>query len=161
MRTRLQLEDIELTSHEQYIDILYRLRKLTRYIVIVQTLGENKHDLHIDKAYMTMKLLSKKKTRKWFMTQTCGKPAVEYIFEKDNSFFVYLTSLESFFFSHYSHRGEYRPIWTDFGIDDDISFLDKDRQVLFGTCTHEGMAMIHPDVMKVDITYLDRSYLQK
>lgn len=156
MRSRSQLEDIELLNHEQYVDILYRLRKLTRYIMIVQTLGEDKNDLNIIKALSTMKLLSKKKTLKWFMTKTKGRPAVEYIFEKDNSFFLYLTSLESFFISHYTHRGEYRPTFTDFGILDDISFLDKDRQVLFGTCTHEGMAMIHPDVMKVDITYLNR-----
>lgn len=161
MRYQSQLEDIELINHEQYVDILYRLRKLTRYIVIVQTLGEDKGDLNIVKALSTMKLISKKKTQKWFMTETKGKPAAEYTFEKDNSFFLYLTSLESFFISHYTHRGEYRPIHSDFGILDDISFLDKDCQVLFGTCTHEGMAMIHPDVMKVDITYLNRNYQPK
>lgn len=86
MRSRSQLEDIELLNHEQYVDILYRLRKLTRYIMIVQTLGEDKNDLNIIKALSTMKLLSKKKTLKWFMTKTKARPAVEYIFEKDNSF---------------------------------------------------------------------------
>ncbi len=156
MSTREELERIELTSHEQYIELLYKLRKLTRYISIVQTLGEDKDDYNIYKALSAMKLLSKTSTRDWFATKTMGKPAVEYLFEKDNSYFIYLASLESFFISRVDHRGEYCPVFTHFGCDDDIAFLDKDKQILFYTCTHEGFAWIHPDVLKVDISYLNR-----
>ncbi len=64
MRTRNELETIYLTDHQQHIEMLSRLRKLTRRIVIVQIDGEVKDDPLIVNALSMMELITKRQTRK-------------------------------------------------------------------------------------------------
>ena len=52
---------INLTSHEQYLDILKKLKSKTSYIVLVQIDGEDKNDLNLVKALKHMELIGKKK----------------------------------------------------------------------------------------------------
>lgn len=157
MRTRNELETIYLTGHQQHIEILSRLRKPTRRIVIVQVDGEVKDDPLIVNALSMMELITKRQTREWFSTKTFGTPGVEYVFQKKRKFFDFLTGYDAFFVSlppsEYDRKG-YRVEYTDFDPSNDIAFLDENGQLLFYTCTHEGIAMIHPDVLKADISYL-------
>ena len=156
MSTREELERIELTSHEQYIELLVKLRKLTRYISIVQIDGEEKDDPIVLKAKSVMQLHHSRTTDNWFSTYAPRRQAAEYVFVKHKGFFDYLMGFESFFFSHYNKNGAYEPEYTDFNTCDDIAFFDDEMQLLFYTCTHEGFAWIYPDVLKVDISYLKR-----
>lgn len=156
------MEHIDLTDHEQHVEILTKLRKLTHRIVIVQVDGEVKDDPLIVKALSMMELLFKHQTWEWFSTDRFGgKPAVEYVFRKKREFFDFLKGYEAFFISDPPSRfdrKEYRVRYTDFNPANDIAFLDEDGQLLFYTCTHEGMAMIHPDVVHADISYLNKTY---
>ena len=46
---------------------------------------------------------------------------------------------------------------TDFGTDD-IAFLDSAQRPLFYATPHERVAMIHPDVLDVDISWIKKVY---
>ena len=98
MRTRNELETIYLTDHQQHIEMLSRLRKLTRRIVIVQIDGEVKDDPLIVNALSMMELITKRQTRKWFSTKTFGTPGVEYVFQNKRKFFDFLTGYDAFLF---------------------------------------------------------------
>lgn len=162
MRTRGELDHIYLTDHQQHLEILAKLRKLTRRIVIVQVDGEVKDDPLIVKALSMMELISKHQTKEWFSTKRWGgTPAVEYVFQKKREFFDFLKGYEAFFISDPPSkfdRKEYRVRYTDFDPANDIAFLDENGQLLFYTCTHEGMALIHPDVVNADISFLNKTY---
>lgn len=137
---------INLTSHEQYLDILKKLKSKTAYIVLVQIDGEDKNDLNLVKALKHMELIGKKKVNEWLGTRTSGLRAVRYIFKSDERYFKYLSNFDSFFFNTTDKWGCDAVEKTDFGFDD-IAFLDKNKQVLFFTITHEGCAAIHPDLL--------------
>ncbi|WP_426351102.1 hypothetical protein ACPWSR_07715 [Alloiococcus sp. CFN-8] len=137
---------INLTSHEQYLDILKKLKSKTAYIVLVQIDGEDKNDLNLVKALKQMELIGTKKVNEWLGTRTRGFPAVRYIFKFDERYIKYLSNFDSFFFNT-TDKWSYDAVEkTDFGFDD-IAFLDENRQVLFYTTTHEGYANILPDLM--------------
>ena len=137
---------INLTSHEQYLDILKKLRSKTAYIVLVQIDGEDKNDLNLVKALKQMELISKKNVSEWLGTKTRSTRPVQYVFKSDDRYFKYLSDFDSFFFNTTDKRGCDTVQKTDFGFDD-IAFLDKNKQVLFYTITHEGCTAIHPDLL--------------
>jgi hypothetical protein len=140
-------------DHAQYESLLLRLRKLSRYVVLVQIDGEAADDPHVLQAMETMVLVDKKPVCKWLGTDAFGR-AVQYeFFLNTKAFFNYLLQYPSFFFNE---RLDYSSIEdTSFGLDD-IAFLDKDRKPLFYTTTHEGLAWVRPDVLNVDLSYLRR-----
>lgn len=160
MRSEKEMIDYDETiqGHEQFVELLFKLRKLTKYITIVQLDRENKNDPLILKAKEKMVLLEKYKAQEWYGTLRLGGYGVVYDFDvKDKSFFEDLMEYESFYIPAVDSEGSYRPIETDFGIDD-IAFLDKDKRPLFYTTTHEGFSMIHPDVLDVDISWINKEY---
>lgn len=160
MRTEEQMVDYDdnIQSHEQFVELLIKLRKLTKYITIVQLDRENKKEPLILNAQAKMELLDKYKAQEWYGTLRLGGYGVVYEFDvKDKLFFNDLMEYEAFYLPDVDDEGSWRPKRTDFGIDD-IAFLDKDNRPLFYTTTHEGFSMIHPDVLDVDASWIRKSY---
>ena len=152
MRSELEMidYDYDISSHEQFVELLFKLRKLTKYITIVQIDDEKKNDPMITKAMEKMTLLDKNNALEWYGTV--------YEFDvKDKSFFSDLMEYEAFYIPATSRDGEYRPEYTSFGLND-IAFLDRYKVPLFFTTTHEGFSVIHPDVLDVDISWLNKVY---
>ncbi len=149
--------DNEIQNHEQFVELLIKLRKLTKYIVIVQLDRWVKDDPLIFDAMDKMRLIEKKKVREWLGTMTHGYGVYHEFDVSDKSFFDALTKYEAFYYIEQMPQGWERVQNTDFGIDD-IAFLDKDHKPLFYTTTHEGYAAIHPDVLEVDISWVDKKY---
>lgn len=159
MRNKNQLIDYDsnIQNHDQFVELLLRLRKLTKYIVIVQPDRGNKKEPLILKAMEKMRLLDQYKTGEWPGTKTSGYGVLHKFDVLDKSFFHELMKYEAFYFNETDQEGGIRTRRTDFGIDD-IIFLDKDQQLLFYTTTHEGYSMIHPDVLKVDVSWVKKGY---
>jgi len=160
MRNEKEMIDYDdaIQSHEQFVELLIKLRKLTKYITIVQLDRENKREPLIVNAQSKMELLDKYKAQEWYGTLRGGGYGMVYEFDvKDKSFFDDLMKYEAFYISKVSRNGEYCVKRTDFGIDD-IAFLDQDHRPLFYTTTHEGFAMIHPDVLKVDVSWMSAEF---
>ncbi len=151
--------DYDISSHEQFVELLLKLRKLTKYITIVQIDGEKKNDPVISKAMYKMTLLDKYNALEWYGTHRSHGYATVYEFDvKDKSFFSDLMEYEAFYIPAESRSGEYCPERTSFGLND-IAFLDSDKRPLFYTTTHEGFSVIHPDVLDVDISWVNKIYL--
>ncbi len=160
MRSESEMTDYDdnISSHEQFVELLFKLRKLTKYITIVQIDGEKKNDPVISKAMDKMTLLDKYNALEWYGTIRSHGYATVYEFDvKDKSFFSELMEYEAFYIPSISRSGEYRPERTFFGLND-IAFLDSDKRPLFYTTTHEGFSAIHPDVLKVDISWVNKIY---
>ncbi len=161
MRSEVEMidYDYDISSHGQFIELLFKLRKLTKYITIVQIDGEKKNDPVISKAMEKMILLDKYKALEWHGTLHLSHCGMVYEFDvKDKSFFSDLMEYEAFYIPATSRNGEYRPEYTSFGLND-IAFLDRDKGPLFFTTTHEGFSDIHPDVLDVDISWRNKVYL--
>lgn len=160
MRSEEQMIDYDdnIQSHEQFIELLIKLRKLTKYITIVQLDHENKKDPLIVNAQNKMVLIDKYKAQAWHGTRRLGGYGIVYEFDvKDKSFFNDLMRYEAFYIPAKDQEGSYRPKYTNFGIVD-IAFLDTDNRPLFYVTTHEGFSMIHPDVLDVDISWIKSGY---
>ena len=136
---------IALTSHEQYLDLLKKVKSKTAYIVIVQVNGEDDEDQIIAEANTCMELIEKKTVNKWLGTKTRGSRAVQFRYRKEDRFFRFLSTYP-FFFNRKDRWGCDEVEYTDFGIDD-IAFLDVDQSPLFFTTTHEGYATIASSVL--------------
>ena len=112
----------------------------------------------ITKAMEKMTLLDKYNALEWYgilRLSHCGTVYEFYV--KDKSFFSDLMEYEAFYIPATSRDGEYRPEYTSFGLND-IAFLDRDKVPLFFTTTHEGFSVIHPDVLDIDISWLNKVY---
>ena len=143
MRSELEMidYDYDISSHEQFVELLFKLRKLTKYITIVQIDDEKKNN-----------------ALEWYGTLRLSHCGTVYEFDvKDKSFFSDLMEYEAFYIPATSRDGEYRPEYTSFGLND-IAFLDRYKVPLFFTTTHEGFSVIHPDVLDVDISWLNKVY---
>lgn len=160
MRSEVEMiyyED-DISSHEQFVELLFKLRKLTKYITIVQIDDEKKNDPMITKAMEKMTLLDKYNALEWYGTLRLSHCGTVYEFDvKDKSFFSDLMEYEAFYIPTTSRDGEYRPEYTSFGLND-IAFLDRYKVPLFFTTTHEGFSVIHPDVLDVDISWLNKVF---
>ena len=112
----------------------------------------------ITKAMEKMTLLDKYNALEWYGTLRLSHCGTVYEFDvKDKSFFSDLMEYEAFYIPATSRNGEYRPEYTSFGLND-IAFLDRYKGPLFFTTTHEGFSVIHPDVLDVDISWLNKVY---
>ena len=138
---------VEIKNHQEYIDILNKLKEKTKYIILVQIDGYDEDDKIVAYANSVMELEQKREVRKWLGTITCGGKAVQYTYVASKEFFKYLYGFSSFFFNTTSKRGEFQVIDTEFGLDD-IAFLDKEHNMLFYTTTHEGYANIEKGLLK-------------
>ena len=136
-----------LTSTEQYLQLLSIIQKNATYIQLVQVWNESDQDLVISKAIESMELIEKKYVNKWLGTVRKGQKVPQYLFLANEQFFQFLKGLPSFFFNYESSLGYNEVEETEFG-HNDIAFLDKERQVLFYTTTHEGYAYVNPILMK-------------
>jgi len=154
MKKRIRREDemidydTNIQTHEQFVELLLKLRKLTKYITIVQPYRKNKGEPLIRKAMNSMELIDEYRSHEWYGTYTLGYGYVYEFDVKYKEFFKDLMRYEAFYIPLEDKYGCYRPQKTDFGFDD-IAFLDEDKQPLFYTTTHEGYSMIHPDVLEV------------
>ena len=128
---------IDITSHQDYLDILNTIRKDTAKIIIVQIDGYDKDDPVVNTAKSMMTLESEEIVSKWIGTITRGRKAVQYTFIKNRDFFSYLASFEAFFETEDNADTD-----TGFGLDD-IAFLDSNGELLFYTTTHEGYACLN------------------
>lgn len=137
---------INLFNHEQYIEVLNRIRKDTQKIIIVQINGYEEDDPIVNTAREMMVLEKKEKTSHWYGTRTRGDRGLQYTFLKKRSFFDYLSCFESFFISDISDNC-YDVKRTDFGIDD-IAFVGENEELLFYTTTHEGYAHINKKYLR-------------
>ena len=138
---------LELTSHEQYLALLNTLKHTTAYIAIVQINGHDAQDKIISLAESCMQLIEKKHVCKWPGTITRGRRAVQYLYKADKQFFKLLQDFPSFFFNRRDPWGCDLVEETAFG-QDDIAFLDKSRNLLFFTTTHEGCAYIERSLQR-------------
>ena len=133
---------IDITSHQDYLDILNAIRKDTAKIIIVQIDGYIKDDPIVNTA-KTMMLLEKQETvSEWIGTIARGRKAVQYTFIKNRDFFSYLATFKAFFIGEEKGRKGYVVTDTGFGYDD-IAFLDSRGELLFYTTTHEGYAYLN------------------
>lgn len=141
------IENINITSYEQYVELLNSLKKITKYIQIVQISGEDPKDKLIQSANKYMGLLDKKPVRKWLGTVKGGKSVPQYTYKSNSKFINHLKKYNSFFYNTKNKFGFDDVIETDFG-QDDIAFLDENKEPLFYTTTHEGYANIRKDFPK-------------
>ena len=138
------LTEINIFDHETYIKILNAIRKDTKKIVIVQTVGHNKNDPILETAEKMMQLEDRKTVSSWLGTETDRRNAEQYTFIKKRDFFDYLGGFESFFIDVIDRNShEFTVRYSDFDPDDDIAFTDQNGYPLFYTVTHEGMAFIN------------------
>ena len=133
-------DDIILSDHLQYLDILNTIRKDTEKIVIVQVCGKDDSDVVVNTAKEMMTLEKTEFVNEWFGTVQEGEAAAQYTFLKKRDFFDFLSSFEAFFIV--TSLCPYEVKRTDFGLDD-IAFLDRSGEVLFYTTTHEGYAYLN------------------
>lgn len=142
-----KMVSVEIKNHQEYIDILNKLKEKTKYIILVQINGYDEDDEIVVYANSVMELEQKREVRKWLGTVTRGGKAVQYTYVVSKAFFKYLYGFSSFFFNTTSREGGFQVIDTEFGLDD-IAFLDQDRNVLFYTTTHEGYANIEKGLLE-------------
>ena len=149
-----KLVSVELKSHEQYLDILNRVKKRTVYVEIVQISGLSKKYIKNDKvvqfANEHLRLIEKCKVNEWLGTWSDpkGKKYLYSIYYNDETFWDFLSGFSSFFFAGVNESEKYVVEETEFGLDD-IAFLDKDKNPLFYTTTHEGYAHIAESLLKL------------
>jgi len=142
------IENIDLVSHDQYLQILEQLKKRSLMVILVDiTDDDTQFDAVLTHATDTMRLLGRKTVSDWIGTHRSGRmKAEQYKFTASEEFFDYLKTLEGFFFNR---KDEWKcdiVEITDFGYGD-IAFIDKNNQLLFATTTHEGYACISKDLM--------------
>lgn len=139
---------IALTTQEQYQQIVKKLAQRTVYIVLVQICEEADVSPVLAFAQSSMKLIGRKKVRKWLGTVRGGSRATQFIFQGEKRFFKFLLTFPSFFFNSKDQWGCDLVVDTAFGeYGDDIAFLDQQERVLFFTTTHEGYAYMRPDLL--------------
>ena len=163
MRSEKEMIDYDdnIQSHEQFVELLIKLRKLTKYIEIIQLDRENKKEPLILMAQEKMILLEKCKAKSWHGTECTAASGVVYEFDvADKSFFETLMEYDAFYYPDEVLDGRKKSGITDFGTDD-IAFLDSDHRPLFYATPHERVSMIHPDVLDVDISWLKKKVYRK
>lgn len=138
---------VELTSREQYLQLLAGLRQRTAYIALVQINDEDAQEAVLAKALDCMQLVEKKYVGKWLGTVRKGRKAPYYLFRADKRFFSFLKEFPSFFFNRKDAWGCDDIEETAFG-QDDIAFFDEKQKVLFYTTTHEGYAYADPALLR-------------
>lgn len=134
-------EFVNISNHQDYLNILNTIRKETEKIIIVQIDGYDKHDTIVNTAKSMMALEKQETVSKWIGTVAKGRKAVQYTFIKNRDFFAYLSKFEAFFIARDTANG-YAVTDADFGYDD-IAFLDSKGELLFYTTTHEGYAYLN------------------
>ena len=146
------MERIILSSHEQHIKILKRIRSSARFVEIVIPYGEAPNDALI----ISLKpfLLETKKVWEWTGTISRGTASTLYRYSSDDALFQYLNEYDSFFINVPLRNSpddfiyinddilRWQMEYTSFG-NKDIAFLDENNDVLFYTTTHEGDAFIN------------------
>jgi hypothetical protein len=120
------LVQIIISSHEQHIELLNKIRPLTKFIEIVIPYTDTPNDELI--LSFRPFLIERKKVHEWTGTISGGKASTLYRYSSFDYLFERLCGYESFF--------------TSFG-DNDIAFFDADNNVIFYTTTHEGYAFIN------------------
>lgn len=137
-----KLVPVELKTHEQYLAILKKLKSKTKYIEIVQIDEFEPNDKVVEFANCNLKRLEKRIVKEWLGTAYTSRRVPKYVYSicsDDEGFWKFLSGFSSFYLESYSDECGYVPIETEFGLDD-IAFLDKDKNPLFYTTTHEGCA---------------------
>lgn len=128
----------KLNEHEQYLQILDKLKKKTSYIEIVLIDGKKTNNL-VEK--FKDQIISTDAVSEWWATKTSGRNKLVRINSSDE-LFSYLETFETFCkFYTSSNRGDYS-VLTDFGIDD-IAFYDILGNPLLLTTTHEGYIIVN------------------
>lgn len=134
---------VSLKTHEEYLGILNKLKSKSKYVEIVQIDGFDKEDKIVEFANCHLKLIEKREVNKWLGTKT-NRVVPKYVYlipSEGRDFWKFLSRFSSFYLESYSEKYGYMPLETEFGLDD-IAFLDKDKNPLFYTTTHEGYADI-------------------
>ena len=155
MRIKDDMIFMELDTHEKYEKLLFQLRKMSNYVQLIQIDGYDNKDPHILIADQTLEKTDMGETRAWLGTTRRGKASFQHRYRiTDKSFFDYLMQFENFF----NLEGTVNKIsLKSFGTDD-IAFFDKDQCPLFYTVTHEGLAFVHPDVLRVDVSFREKTF---
>lgn len=135
----MELQELQLVSHEQHLELLDALEKTARTIEVVQ-ICEDECDPLIKE--LTLFIIKKERVNRWHGTWQGGRGSLKYTTSADRKVFVCLRKYEGFFRS--TADGHHT---TDFGLDD-IAFIDGGGAVLFYTTTHEGYAYIAPKIAK-------------
>ena len=145
------MKQVILSSHEQHVEILNKIRPSARFVEIVIPHG----DAPDDELIMALKpyLFETKKVQEWAGTIFGGRPATLRRYSCDDRLFQRLSEYEGFFihvpyktspgdFIHFHDDIErWQMEYTTFG-DKDIAFLEENGGVLFYTTTHEGDVFI-------------------
>ena len=140
-----------LPSHERHVEILDKIRPLTRFVEIVIPYG----DVQNDELIIALEpfLVETKKVQEWTGTISGGGAVTLHRYFASDDLFQCLSEYEGFFMSipykaspdDFIHIHSDIVLWqmeyTSFG-DKDIAFFDEDGNVLFYTTTHEGDAFI-------------------
>lgn len=133
----------KLNKHNDYINILNKLKSKTKYIEIV--LIDEKETNELIENFKN-DIISTKIVSKWWGTETSAKNKLIKVNATDK-LFDYLEKFETFCKYYTSKiKGDYSEI-TDFGYDD-IAFYDEKDNLLLCTTTHEGYILIDENIIK-------------
>ena len=98
MRKKDDMIFMELDNHDKYEKLLFQLRKLSKYVQLIQIDGYNNKDPHILIADQTLEKTDMGETRAWLGTTRRGKASFQHRYRiTDKSFFDYLMQFENFF----------------------------------------------------------------
>lgn len=137
---------VEIRDHDEYLEFLDMVRPFTHYIAIVQIDGYDAADPITREADACMESIGRYMTNEWPGTRTRGARAQVHMYKSSRDFFKYLYEFDSFFFNDRDEWGCDVVEKTDFGLDD-IIFMDRNRQVVMYTTTHEGLIYINEELI--------------
>jgi hypothetical protein len=131
-----------LKNHEEYLELLEKLERRTKYIEVVTPYSDGSKDDFI--INMQEYITEKRRVTSWWGTTTRGRSSSLFKIRADNEVFNYLKKYSVFCLTESDGRG-FRIKLTDFG-DKDIAFYDSKKKLLFCTTTHEGYLVLREDL---------------
>lgn len=138
-------EKVEIKDTDEYLEYLDDIRPATAFIAIVQPDGFDEDDPVIVEADACMELVGAYKTNNWPGTRTREPRAQLHMYKASREFFDYLYDIPAFFFNEIGLDGSVGGVeLTEFGIDD-IVFMDRKKNILLYTTTHEGGIYMNED----------------
>ena len=139
----------KLNTHEEYVNMIKKLEKKTKYIeiVVIDEIVTNNIVNKFKNDIISIKIVSE-----WWQTKTLGDNKLVKI-KASTELFEYLLKFETFCKYHFCKKfdkdfGTYVDVQenTDFGYDD-IAFYDDNNDILLCTTTHECYISINEKLM--------------
>ena len=129
-----------INNHDEYLEILNKLKKKSKYIEYVLV---DENDIEFINTFKSL-IMSMTYKNKWWGTKIRGKGRPVYKIRSSKEIFQYLNKFETFCKFNISIYGDIAES-TNFGTND-IAFFDEQEKPLLFTTTHEGYITIRNDL---------------